>query len=130
MDTVMQHYNVSDMPFNFKLLTSLGPECHTGACLQDVVRSSLDAVPKGKWANWVVGNHDNHRVASKVGRLYVNAINALLLLLPGTPTTYYGEEIGMLNVNVTFNQSQDPWGIYFGPVCRTLPTIMFNDNYV
>lgn len=36
----------------------------------------------------------------------------LLLTLPGTPTTYYGEEIGMENINVTQSQIQDPAGKY------------------
>lgn len=34
----------------------------------------------------------------------------LLLTLPGTPTIYYGEEIGMENIHVT--ESQDPAGKY------------------
>lgn len=36
----------------------------------------------------------------------------LLLTLPGTPTTYYGEEIGMENINVTESQIKDPVGTY------------------
>lgn len=36
----------------------------------------------------------------------------LLLTLPGTPTTYYGEEIGMENINITQSQIQDPAGKY------------------
>ena len=40
----------------------------------------------------------------------------LLLTLPGTPTTYYGEEIGQVNVPVTFEDTQDPWGKNLGPV--------------
>lgn len=39
-------------------------------------------------------------------------INMLLLTLPGTPTTYYGEEIGMENINITESQMQDPAGKY------------------
>lgn len=34
----------------------------------------------------------------------------LLLTLPGTPSTYYGEELGMENVNIT--ASRDPAGKY------------------
>ena len=41
------------------------------------------------------GNHDNHRVASRIGAENVNLANALKLLLGGTSVTYYGEEIGM-----------------------------------
>lgn len=59
-----------------------------------------------------VGNHDRPRIASSVGKLYTRVINMLLLTLPGTPTTYYGEEIGMENINVTHDQIQDPIGKY------------------
>lgn len=34
----------------------------------------------------------------------------MLLTLPGTATTYYGEEIGMENINVTASEIQDPAG--------------------
>lgn len=44
--------------------------------------------------------------------MYVRVINMLLLTLPGTPTTYYGEEIGMENINITADQVQDPFGKY------------------
>lgn len=44
--------------------------------------------------------------------MYVRAINLMLLTLPGTPTTYYGEEIGMENINITQSQVQDPAGKY------------------
>lgn len=59
-----------------------------------------------------VGNHDRSRISTSAGRIYVRAINMLLLTLPGTPTTYYGEEIGMENINVTASQIQDPFGKY------------------
>ena len=44
------------------------------------------------------------------------AMNTMLLLLPGIATTYYGEEIGMLDINLSFDETQDPWGIQAGPV--------------
>lgn len=59
-----------------------------------------------------VGNHDRSRIASSAGKMYVRVINMLLLTLPGTPTTYYGEEIGMENINITADQVQDPFGKY------------------
>ena len=46
----------------------------------------------------------------------MNAINMILLLLPGTPTTYQGEEIGMLNIKVSYEDTQDPFGKLVGPV--------------
>lgn len=63
-------------------------------------------------ATYQVGNHDRPRISSSVGQIYIRVINMLLLTLPGTPTTYYGEEIGMENINVTQSQIQDPAGKY------------------
>lgn len=41
-----------------------------------------------------LGNHDKDRVSSRLGSDLVDALNMVILLLPGTPVTYYGEEIG------------------------------------
>ena len=65
------------------------------------------------------GNHDTSRVATRVSEKFVNAVNMLLLLLPGTPFTYYGEEIGMHDVNVSWEQTQDPAGKRWGQVRST-----------
>lgn len=54
-------------------------------------------------------------MSSRAGQDYVCVVNMLLLTLPGTPTTYYGEEIGMENVNVSV--IQDPFG-KFDPVSK------------
>ena len=45
----------------------------------------------------------------------MRVINMLLLTLPGTPTTYYGEEIGMENIQVNISDIKDPFG-KFDPV--------------
>jgi alpha-glucosidase len=77
-----------------------------------VVRRAVDAyeaaLPAGGWPNWVLGNHDRHRVASRVGPAQARVANMLLLTLRGTPTTYYGEEIGMENVPIPPEFVQDP----------------------
>jgi alpha-glucosidase len=55
-----------------------------------------------------MGNHDQHRVASRVGTDQARVANMMLLTLRGTPTTYYGEEIGMENVDIPLEFIQDP----------------------
>ncbi|KAM8739393.1 amino acid transporter heavy chain SLC3A1 [Acanthopagrus schlegelii] len=100
----------SDFPFNFYLLDL--PQNTSGLWAQHLVHLWMGNMPKGKWANWVVGNHDRSRIASSAGQAYTRVINMLLLTLPGTPTTYYGEEIGMENINITESQVQDPAGKY------------------
>lgn len=46
------------------------------------------------WCVLQLGNHDKNRVSSRLGSDLIDALNMVILLLPGTPVTYYGEEIG------------------------------------
>ena len=61
--------------------------------------------------HWQIGNHDNKRIADRLGEEYVDAMNMLLLTLPGTPTTYYGEELGMRGGNYAGLPPRDPYAI-------------------
>lgn len=63
-----------------------------------------------------MGNHDRPRVADRMGTDMIDVMNMLLLTLPGTPTCYYGDELGMGDVYYTFNETQDPYGRNYGPV--------------
>ena len=67
------------------------------------------ALPPGGWPNWVLGNHDNPRIASRVGIDQARIAAMLLLTLRGTPTMYYGDELGMLNVPIPADHVQDPF---------------------
>ena len=61
------------------------------------------------WPNWVLGNHDRSRVASRIGPAQARVAAMLLLTLRGTPTIYQGEEIGMTDVPIPPERVQDPW---------------------
>ena len=63
----------------------------------------------GTWPNWVLGNHDRSRIASRVGADAARAAAMLLLTLRGTPTLYYGDEIGMTDAVIPPELVQDPW---------------------
>jgi alpha-glucosidase len=65
-------------------------------------------LPPGAWPNWVLGNHDQHRVATRIGRENARAANLLLLTLRGTPICYYGDEIAMRDVPIPVEEMQDP----------------------
>ena len=97
-------YDECHLPFNFQLI-------HLPWNAQ-IVKEAVDAydsiLPEGCWPNWVLGNHDQHRVASRIGQSQARVANMLLMTLRGTPTTYYGEEIGMENVEIPPNFIQDP----------------------
>ena len=92
-----KHNDEFNFPFNFILLTNTN---WTGSHVSGLVTEWLDSVPKGAWSSWVLGNHDNSRISSKAGVYLARALNVLLLTLPGTPTTYYGEEILMTDVYI------------------------------
>src|SRR4051794_3061078 len=66
------------------------------------------ALPPGGWPNWVLGNHDRPRVASKRGQAQARIAALLLLTLRGTPTLYYGDELGLSDVAIPAAKVQDP----------------------
>lgn len=98
------------MPFNFRLM-----EQPWGA---QAIRKSVEQLeanlPSFAWPNYVLGNHDNARIASRFGPEQARIAAMLLLTLRGTPTLYYGDEIGLENGIITPEQLQDPQGIQLG----------------
>ncbi|HZO84035.1 MAG TPA: alpha-amylase family glycosyl hydrolase, partial [Verrucomicrobiae bacterium] len=64
--------------------------------------------PGDAWPNWVLGNHDQHRLATRIGPSQARVANMLLLTLRGTPTCYYGDELGMEDVAIPPEKIQDP----------------------
>ncbi|XP_030051663.1 LOW QUALITY PROTEIN: amino acid transporter heavy chain SLC3A1 [Microcaecilia unicolor] len=113
VEKTMMYYGTSfiqeaDFPFNFYFL-ELNKEI-SGNSISSLVELWMKNMPKGKWPTWVVGSPSYQRIASRVGKEYINVINMLLLTLPGTPITYYGEEIGMEDNATLQNQSEGVFG--------------------
>lgn len=90
---------IAHMPMNLAFLTSfMRKEDVTADKLKTAIETYLHALPgRNTWPNFNLGNHDNKRVATRLGAALVNAMNMIMLLLPGTIITYYGEELGMLD---------------------------------
>lgn len=93
------------LPFNFQLIEL---PWHARA-IADAVDRYEAALPAHGWPNWVLGNHDNPRLASRIGADSARLAAMLLLTLRGTPTLYYGDEIGMHNVPIPPDRVQDPF---------------------
>jgi len=95
------------LPFNFQFVTL--PTWETRFIRQSVERYEA-VLPEGAWPNWVLGNHDRTRIATRVGREQARLAQMLLLTLRGTPTCYYGDELGMQDVPLPRELIRDPVG--------------------
>jgi alpha-glucosidase len=93
------------LPFNFQLIEL---PWHARA-IADAIDRYEALLPSYGWPNWVLGNHDNPRIATRVGCDQARVAAMLLLTLRGTPTLYYGDEIGMHNVAIPPERVQDPF---------------------
>ncbi|MGK6307082.1 alpha-amylase family glycosyl hydrolase [Variovorax sp. DT-64] len=93
------------LPFNFQLIGAQWQARH----IDRLVRDYEAALPSGAAPNWVLGNHDKPRIASRVGPQMARLAAMLLLTLRGTPTLYYGDEIGMTDVPIPPEEVQDPF---------------------
>lgn len=108
------------LPFNFRLM-------QLREWSAKVVRTSVDelegVLPEFAWPNYVLGNHDRKRPATRVGsQAQARVAQMLLLTLRGTPTLYQGDELGMEEADIPREQWVDPWGINLGVSrdgCRT-----------
>ncbi len=96
------------LPFNFGLVLLEDWDAKSVRKLVDDYEAALPG--EAAWPNWVLGNHDRPRVASRVGEERERLAQMLLLTLRGTPTCYYGDEIGMKNVEVPPELAHDPQG--------------------
>jgi alpha-glucosidase len=98
------------------------------------VRSVLEAfgkVASDGWSCWAFSNHDVMRPASRWAAdeadptAYLKVISALLMSLRGSVCLYQGEELGLGEAELKFEDLQDPYGIRFWPEfkgrdgCRT-----------
>ncbi len=94
----------AQMPYNFLLIKA----AWNAANIAGIVTRYEAALPPGAWPNWVLSNHDQSRVATRLGTAQARVAAMLLLTLRGTPTIYYGEEIGMADTPVPPDLVQDP----------------------
>jgi alpha-glucosidase len=93
--------------------------------MRSIVDESEAVLGDSKWPNYVLGNHDEPRIATRYGKAQARVAAMLLLTLRGTPTIYYGDEIGMEDGHIPDDQIQDPWPLRSGLLeisrdpCRT-----------
>jgi alpha-glucosidase len=121
------------MAYSFEFLSAIPPTPErVGQVLTDYEREIGDG-----WACWAFSNHDVIRHASRwnLGEDARRLFAALLLSLRGSACLYQGEELGLTEAYVAYEDLQDPYGIRFWPNykgrdgCRTpIPWISDNQN--
>ncbi|XP_031331455.1 maltase 1-like [Photinus pyralis] len=102
-------HNGAHFSFNFWFITQLNRDS-TAKDIKGVIDKWFRNMPEHYTANWVLGNHDQHRVATRYGPGRVDGLNMIAMLLPGVVVTYNGEEIGMENGEVSWEEGWDPQG--------------------
>jgi alpha-glucosidase len=95
------------IPFNFTTLHAPWDPVQ----MRQLIENYYQLIPPSGWPNFVFGNHDIHRPATRYGYENHRSVGMLLLTLWGIPTIYYGDEIGMEDVFIPVEQRVDPWGI-------------------
>ncbi|ATF19159.1 alpha-glucosidase [Phaeobacter gallaeciensis] len=111
------------MCYAFELLAK---DVLTASRLAEVF-AEVDRVAANGWACWAFSNHDVIRHSSRWGlnpeaqRLFTT----MMMCLRGTACIYQGEELGLPEADIAFEDLQDPYGIEFWPEfkgrdgCRT-----------
>ena len=108
----------------------LAPDALTPRRVAEVQHAFAAAAPEG-WACWAFSNHDVVRHVSRWGAdvadrdAYARMLAALLMTQRGSVCIYQGEELGLTEADIAFDDLQDPYGIQFWPEfkgrdgCRT-----------
>jgi alpha-glucosidase len=87
--------------------------------------AAFEEIAHDGWGCWSFSNHDVERHVSRWRHLGVERERfarftlALLLALRGSVSLYQGEELGLPEAHVAFEDLQDPYGIRFWPDVRS-----------
>lgn len=114
------------MCYSFDLLTHDASMGHVRKTMEEIENALGDG-----WPCWTIGNHDVNRVASRWSENGIpnteqaKVFMAMLLTLRGSVCLYQGEELGLTEAELAFEDLVDPFGITFWPEfkgrdgCRT-----------
>ncbi len=116
-------YDLMHMCYAFEFLSVEQPTAaRIVAVMEDVDRVAADG-----WACWAFSNHDVIRHASRwtLSPAALRTFVTLIMCLRGSVCIYQGEELGLPEAELRFEDLQDPYGIEFWPEfkgrdgCRT-----------
>lgn len=132
---IMGQYTAGDdlmqMCYAFELLSGDQPDA---ARIEAVMNHVADVAADG-WACWAFSNHDVQRHVSRwhLSDAAARCFATLLMCLRGSACIYQGEELGLTEAELAYEDLHDPYGIEFWPEfkgrdgCRT-PMVWVSDN--
>ena len=91
-------------PFNFNLM---GLEW-SAAGFKGFIDEYEKSLGPNDWPHYVLGNHDRHRMVSRLGAGRARLLALLQLTLRGLPVVYYGDELGLPDTPIAPSQVNDP----------------------
>jgi alpha-glucosidase len=105
------------------------------AALADETFARLAAAAPDAWPCWAYSNHDTVRHITRwsLSSIAAKTYATMLMCFRGSVCLYQGEELGLPEADIAFEDLQDPYGIQFWPEfkgrdgCRT-PMIWQSDN--
>ena len=112
LELIIRHHGNGDefhLPLNSSLMSV--DLIWEAASIRQIADRYEVLLPSHAWPNWSLGNHDKHRIATRLGSQQARIAMMLLLTLRGTPTIYYGDELGMEDGWIPPEHVQDPWEI-------------------
>lgn len=108
--TLIPWYGDNDelhIPFNFMLMKAPWD----ATAMRRIIADYEAALPEWAQPSWVLGSHDEHRLATRHGPQNHRSAGLLLLTLRGTPMMYNGDELGMQDVHIPVEKMIDPQGL-------------------
>ncbi len=109
-EAVASYYGSGDelhLSFNFASLLTPWRAENWRALIERTERAHRQA---NAWPTWVLSNHDNQRIATrlKADRTRIRSAAVLLLTLRGTPFLYAGEELALQDALIPEDRVVDP----------------------
>jgi alpha-glucosidase len=101
------------MCYAFELLSGSTPTAeYVAQVMRDIERVAGDG-----WACWAYSNHDVERHVSRwnLSPAAARGFVTLMMCLKGSACIYQGEELGLPEADIAFEDLQDPYGIEFWP---------------
>ena len=114
IDQIVAFYGTEKPELHLPLQPVFGSLKWTTDELYGLIDAYVGQIPQHAWPSWMMSTHDGHRVVSRAGPAQAPVAAMMLLTLWGTPIIYYGDEIGMHDVEVPPEKEKDPQGKRIG----------------